>query len=104
MAKTASQIQAAQKSPVNRTGSPAVAMKTAGNSVAPEIQQLKARLGSLHQQILGLPGTRPDQWQSLLKDYAATASALYRTLGVGLEMQVGQATLKVGSAVNINPR
>jgi hypothetical protein len=81
IAKTAQQIQVAQRA--GQKSSPAAN----AINIQSEIQQLRARLGSVHQQLLGLPGTRPEQWQELLTDYAVAASALYRTLEVQVQLE-----------------
>jgi hypothetical protein len=99
IAKTAlaSQMQTAQKVPVSGSTSPtagAIAMKA-------EIQQLRGRLSSFHQQMLNLPGSRAEQWQALLRDYAVTASALYRTLETEASLQMEARKMNtVSSAAN----
>jgi hypothetical protein len=45
-----------------------------------EVQQLRSRMTSAHQQLIALPAGDPDKWQSLLQEYAVSASALYVTL------------------------
>src|SRR6059036_297451 len=88
IAKTAvaQQTQVAQKVPV----APSPGASAAGTQT--EIQQLRGRLSSVHQQMLGLHGSRPEQWQALLKDYAVTASALYRTLEVIVQLESRRAS------------
>jgi hypothetical protein len=81
IAKTAQQVQVAQK-----TGLKSSAAASAIN-IQSEIQQLRGRLSGLHQQLVALPGTRPEQWQAVLTEYAVAASALYRTLEVQVQSE-----------------
>jgi hypothetical protein len=45
-----------------------------------EAQQLRGRLATLTAKLQNLTSNDPAQWQSVLQDYAVTASALYVTL------------------------
>jgi hypothetical protein len=43
-------------------------------------QQLRAKLTTLHGQLLALPGTNPDRWHTLLDEYVMTTASLYIAL------------------------
>jgi hypothetical protein len=43
----------------------------------PEAQQLRGKLNNLHTQLMGLPGTDPNRWHSLVDAYVMTAASLY---------------------------
>ncbi len=58
---------------------PAMVQTKVSNTVQIEVQRLRAQMSSIHQQILMLKASNPDQWQKLLEDYCVTASALYIT-------------------------